>query len=113
MQTVHQTRPTVNVHYTHGADRAILGLSRDGCRNAEQRRGYEEMTGRIRGYQMLVTEGEANDQVDRFAAELQARFEMAEQRRSYALMLSGQTETAIAAGSLFEVTVYQGVEVYS
>jgi hypothetical protein len=112
MKTLHQTAASVNVHYTHGADRAILGLSRAGCRNAEQRRGYDEMTGRIRGYQMLVT-SEANDELDRFAAELQARFEMAEQRRSYALMLSGQTETAIAAGSLFEVTVYQSVEVYA
>lgn len=99
-----------HIHAQHGADRAVLGLSRTGCRNDEQRAGFDAMTAEIAAWHRI-----AADEVDDegWGAQLQTRLEAAERRRAYAIQLSGTHETVVAAGAVFNVAIYNQVEVYA
>lgn len=99
-----------HIHTQHGADRAILGLSRAGCRNADQLAGFDAMRAEIANWHHITA-----DSVDDegWGAQLQARLEAAERRRAYAIQLAGTHETVLAAGQIFNVAIYSRVEVYA
>lgn len=102
------------IHHQHGADRALLGLSRDGCRNADQRTGYDSMNAQIVAFRDIANSGDGDPaSLCEWANDLQRRLEQAEARRDYAIALAGVEEPAIAAGALFNVTLYAAVEVYA
>ena len=99
-----------HIHTQHGADRAILGLSRTGCRNADQLAGYDAMRAEIAAWHMVAAD---NVDDEGWGAELQARLEAAERRRAYAIQLAGTCETVVAAGQVYDVAIYNRVEVYA
>lgn len=99
-----------HIHTQHGADRAILGLSRTGCRNDEQRSGFDAMTAEIAAWHRIAAD---NVDDEGWGAQLQGRLEAAERRRAYAIQIAGTHETVLAAGAVFNVAIYNAVEVYA
>jgi len=114
MKSIAPTTNPVNsrndIHHQHGADRAILGLTRAGCRNAAQLSGFDAMTAEIAQWHDVTAQ---NIDDDGWGAELQRRLEAAERRRAWAIALAGTHETVIAAGAVYNVAVYNAVEVYA
>lgn len=103
-----------SVHFQHGEDRAILGLARTGCRNADQFAGYDAMKVHMMAFNdSLINGGMTDEDQEAWASELQRRLEAAERRRAWAIALAGTHETVIAAGRVFDVAIYEKVEVYA
>lgn len=88
-----------SIHFRHGEDRAILGLSRDLCTNEAQRAGFDSMAARLRGFERACEEPDpysSPEELCAWAADLQARFEAAQRRRAFALAIE-ETETETEA----------------
>lgn len=99
-----------SIHVQHGEDRAVLGLSREGCRNADQCAGYDAMRNQMAAFDMAALDADA---LCEWAAHLQRRLEAAERRRAWAIALAGEHQTVVAAGVVFDVAVYNRVEVFA
>lgn len=89
----------VAIHFRHGQDLCILGLSRSRCRNRNQLRGYDQMRAYIDGHAKCTAETRNPDcpELADWAAELQQRRDEAWDRRAWSRLLNVQTAEVMAA----------------
>ena len=79
--------------YRHGEDRAILQLSRENCTNAEQRAGWQAMTGQMDAWQ--AAQESSTPEIDKWAYQLHKRQGEADRRRAWALALEAEADAIL------------------
>jgi len=80
--------------YRHGEDRAILQLPLERCTNAEQRAGWQAMTGQMDAWKQAARES-STPEIDVWANQLCKRQGEADRRRAWALALEAEADAIL------------------